>query len=84
MFIYMFKHNSMMVVKTITVTEKAYCSIARLKRDTESFSELFVRLGGENRSIRDIFGGKPMSASRLSQSQQAAGLYASMKLINLS
>ncbi|HLC19677.1 MAG TPA: antitoxin VapB family protein [Candidatus Nanoarchaeia archaeon] len=45
-----------MAVKTITVTEDAYCSITRLKKDTESFSDLFVRLGGEHRSIRDICG----------------------------
>ena len=45
-----------MVVKTITVTENSYRSIIRLKKETESFSELFIRLGGEHRSIRDIFG----------------------------
>ena len=45
-----------MVVKTITVTENSYRSIIRLKKETESFSELFMRLGGEHRSIRDIFG----------------------------
>jgi len=55
-FKYMFKHKQCMVVKTITVTENAYRSIVRLKKDTESFSDLFTRLGGAHSTARDIFG----------------------------
>ena len=45
-----------MVVKTITVTEEAYNSIARLKKTDESFSELFKRVGGVHSTAREIFG----------------------------
>lgn len=46
-----------MTVKTITITENAYEKIKRLKRENESFSELFLRLSGEKRSTgRSIYG----------------------------
>jgi predicted CopG family antitoxin len=34
-----------MVTKTITITEKAYNSVKRLKSKDESFSDLFLRMG---------------------------------------
>ncbi|MBI4162915.1 MAG: antitoxin VapB family protein [Candidatus Aenigmarchaeota archaeon] len=46
-----------MAVKTITVTENAYESIKRMKRESESFSDLFVRLSSEKKSTgRSIVG----------------------------
>jgi predicted CopG family antitoxin len=44
-FKYMFKHKHGMVSKTITITEDAYKAIVKLKREGESFSKLFLRLG---------------------------------------
>lgn len=53
----MFKHRYIMTVKTITITENAYEKIKRLKRENESFSELFLRLSGEKRSTaRSMYG----------------------------
>jgi len=46
----MFKHKQNMAVKTITITEDAYESVKRMKRENESFSELFLRLSKEKRS----------------------------------
>lgn len=45
-----------MAVKTITVTEDAYETIKRMKSDEESFSELFLRLGHKQLSVRDMLG----------------------------
>lgn len=46
-----------MPVKTITITETAYEDIKKLKRENESFSELFLRLSREKRSTgRSIYG----------------------------
>lgn len=45
-----------MATKTITVTEEAYASIKGLKSDTESFSNLFVRLAKE-KSVADKYFG---------------------------
>lgn len=46
-----------MTVKTITITENAYEKIKRLKREGESFSELFLRLSAEKRSTaHSIYG----------------------------
>lgn len=39
-----------MAVKTLTITEGAYERLKRLKREGESFSELFLRLSDEKRS----------------------------------
>ncbi|MDP3728155.1 MAG: antitoxin VapB family protein [bacterium] len=46
-----------MVVKTITVTEEAYEKIKGLKREKESFSQLFIRIvNGQKVNIRDFLG----------------------------
>jgi predicted CopG family antitoxin len=45
-----------MVVKTITVTEDAYEAMKRLKREYESFSDLFLRISGKPITIKDIAG----------------------------
>ncbi len=46
--------------KTITITEKAYKTIAREKRKVESFSELMLRLSKRGK-IMDCFGSWKMS-----------------------
>jgi len=45
-----------MAVKTITITEDAYEALKRMKRDDESFSELFLRLSGRTLLVKDIIG----------------------------
>ncbi len=45
-----------MTTKTITVTEDAYTAIRRLKDESESFSDLFLRLGGRYLTVNDIVG----------------------------
>ena len=45
-----------MAVKTITVTEGAYDAMKRLKSDNESFSDLFLRIGQKQGTIKDIVG----------------------------
>ena len=49
------KHS--MVVKTITVTEEAYEKMKGLKKNDESFSQLFIRIvNGQKVNITDFFG----------------------------
>ncbi len=45
-----------MVTKTITVTEEAYNAIKGMKRDDESFSELFKRIESKPLRVKDILG----------------------------
>ena len=45
-----------MVTKTITVTEDAYETIKRMKRASESFSDLFLRIGTPKITARDLIG----------------------------
>lgn len=45
-----------MGIKTITVTEDAYESLKRLKKEDESFSELFKRLSSKVLTGKDILG----------------------------
>jgi predicted CopG family antitoxin len=45
-----------MAIKTITVTEDAYQAVKRLKKGEESFSDLFLRLGGKSITAKDILG----------------------------
>lgn len=45
-----------MTVKTITITEEAYKAIKWLKKEHESFSELFLRIGKKPLTIKDITG----------------------------
>ncbi len=45
-----------MAVKTITITEDAYEVMKRLKGESESFSELFKRLGKRYATVHDIRG----------------------------
>lgn len=52
----MFKHKLTMAIKTITVTEQAYDVIKRLKNAEESFSELFMRIGSRQLTVKDIAG----------------------------
>ena len=46
----MFKHKHDMALKTLTITKEAYVDINSLKKNNESFSELFRRLKKERRS----------------------------------
>lgn len=45
-----------MTVKTITITQSAYDCIKSMKRGEESFSELFLRIGGRSLTIKDLAG----------------------------
>lgn len=46
-----------MVVKTITITEEAYEKVKGLKKEDESFSQLFIRIvNGQKINIRDFLG----------------------------
>ena len=45
-----------MVTKTITITEDAYGAIKRLKRESESFSDLFLRIGKKQITVKDLIG----------------------------
>ena len=45
-----------MAIKTITVTVDAYQAIKRMKKGEESFSDLFLRLGGRPLMIKDVIG----------------------------
>lgn len=45
------------MVKTITVTEDAYQNIKLLKKEAESFSDLFNRIAAEKRNmVKEYFG----------------------------
>ena len=46
----MFKHEHDMALKTLTITKEAYNEINSLKKNNESFSELFKRLKKERRA----------------------------------
>ena len=45
-----------MPFKTITVTDEAYNAIKRLKRNDESFSELFNRISPKVLTVNEMFG----------------------------
>lgn len=45
-----------MTIKTITITQDAYDAAKRLKREDESFSDLFLRLGARALTLKDIKG----------------------------
>jgi len=45
-----------MGMKTITVTDEAYEAIAREKREGESFSDLFLRIGKDKGTLADCLG----------------------------
>ncbi|HII88182.1 MAG: hypothetical protein QT07_C0002G0002 [archaeon GW2011_AR16] len=45
-----------MTIKTITITQDAYDAAKRLKREDESFSDLFLRLGAKALTLKDIKG----------------------------
>src|SRR3989338_7011893 len=49
--------NIHMVVKTVTITEGSYNKLKRLKRESESFSDLFNRLADERLNIASRFRG---------------------------
>lgn len=53
----MFKHKHSMVVKTITITEEAYNKMKGLKKEDESFSELFIRIVNRQKvNLREYLG----------------------------
>ncbi len=43
-------------MKTITITEDAYEIVKGMKKEGESFSELFKRVGGRRLKVNDIIG----------------------------
>jgi len=45
-----------MVTKTITVTEEAYQTIKSMKKENESFSQLFIRMKKNDNDISKFFG----------------------------
>lgn len=45
-----------MTTKTITITEDAYKVVKGMKRENESFSDLFKRLGKKQLRVKDIVG----------------------------
>lgn len=45
-----------MAIKTITVTVEAYNAIKGMKKEEESFSELFLRLRGRGITIKELSG----------------------------
>ena len=45
-----------MATKTITVTQDAYESIKGLKKEEQSFSDLFLRLGEGKCTVNSFFG----------------------------
>ena len=49
--------NIHMVVKTVTITEGSYNKLKRLKRENESFSELFNRIADERLNVASRFRG---------------------------
>ena len=49
--------NIDMVVKTLTITEGSYNKLKRLKRENESFSELFNRIADEKLNVASRFRG---------------------------
>lgn len=54
---YMFKRMCSMVVKTLTIKEKAYDALYGLKRENESFSDVILRLSEEKKgNITPFFG----------------------------
>lgn len=46
-----------MVVKTVTITEESYNKLKRLKRESESFSDLFNRIADERLNVASRFRG---------------------------
>lgn len=55
-----------MAVKTITVAEDAYATLAALKREGESFSDVIRRLARGSRSLLDFAGDwKDVPADRM-------------------
>ncbi len=48
--------NTIMAVKTVTLTEDAYVALAGLKRDGESFSDVVRRLARGNTSLLEFAG----------------------------
>ena len=45
-----------MATKTITITEEAYDRLKEHKREDESFTEMILRITGENRNPMKSFG----------------------------
>lgn len=45
-----------MTTKTITVKEEAYDRLKAMKREDESFSDLLLRLAGDDRDVLSGFG----------------------------
>lgn len=44
-----------MAIKTVTITEQAYNKIKRLKKENESFSDLFTRIAEEKLNVASRF-----------------------------
>ena len=65
--------NTVMGVKTITVTEEAYKMLAKEKKEDESFSEVIKRLTRERGKLSDSLGAWKMT------DQEAQEIFSSLK-----
>lgn len=73
----MFKHKHDMALKTLTITKEAYNEINSLKKNNESFSELFKRIKKERRAnnIDRFFGILKNSSVSITEMKIFLGLH---------
>lgn len=77
----MFKRTCTMVVKTLTVKEKAYDALYGLKKENESFSDVILRLAEEKKgNIAPFFG--CLADSKKSATEWKRDIYARRKEVD--
>ena len=77
----MFKRTCTMVVKTLTIKEKAYDALYGLKRENESFSDVILRLAEEKKGIITSFFGC-LAGSGRSAAEWNTEIYARRKEVD--